>query len=112
MAALNNIVVYKGETVVQPFQQVIQNTTTPVDITTWTLFCSIRRRAGDTRPILTPIVTITSAFQGLYNILVTHGQLLTLQAGVYAYDIQRTDSGSEAVVSIGSFVVRQEVLYP
>lgn len=111
MAERNNLAIYKGETVVQPFQQIIQGTTTPVDITTWTIVCTVRRKSAG-NVLLTPLVTITSSFQGLYNISLTHAQTLSLNAGVYVYDIQRTDGGSEAVLSIGSFTVQQEVLNP
>jgi hypothetical protein len=112
MAATNNLTVYKGETVTQPFAHVVEDTTTPVNITGWTIAFTLRYRATDVAALLTVSGQIVSGPAGTYTVSLTHAQTVGLAAGVYAYDIQRTDVGSEAVMSIGRFTVTQEVLYP
>jgi hypothetical protein len=112
MSATNSITIYKGESIVQPFTHVIEGTTTPVNITGWTITFTLKRKATDTSALLTATAQIVSGSAGTYTISLTHAQTAALYAGTYAYDIQRTDTGSEAVISIGIFSVSQEVLYP
>lgn len=112
MPATTNLQIYKGEAVTLPFKQVIAGTTTGEDITGRTYVLTVRNRAGDTATVLTKTATITSPTTGDYQFALTHAETVALAAGPYAYDIQRTDAGSETVVSIGAFEVLQEVLYP
>jgi hypothetical protein len=112
MSATNNLTIYKGEAVIQPFTHVLEGTTTPVNITGWTITFTLKRKSTDTAALLTVTGAVVSGSAGTYTISLTHAQTAALYAGTYTYDIQRTDAGSEAVISIGTFTVSQEVLYP
>jgi hypothetical protein len=103
---------FKGETVVQPFAHVIEGTTTPVDITGWTLEFTLKKRTDDTAAVFSKACVITTPLQGQYEVHIDHADTVGLDSGIYLYDIQRIDGGSETPVSIGMFTIKQELLYP
>lgn len=106
MAVENDIEVYKNEDITLPFV----NEQKP--ITGWTIVFTLRTRAGATgTPILTIDAIIDNASLGTYHIPLTSLQLTRL-AKDYYYDIQRTNVGSVAVLSIGNFTIKQEVRIP
>ena len=48
----------------------------------------------------------------LFTVALTSTQTkTTLGVGLFTYDVQRTTSGSETVLSTGRFVIKQEVLF-
>jgi hypothetical protein len=113
MAATAALSFYKGESIVQPFRHVLEGTTTPVDITGWTLSFTQRRRAEDTgTPLLSKTLTVTDGPSGAYELALSHADTVALSAGPYVFDVQRVDAGNEAVLCVGSVTVIQEVLYP
>ena len=106
MAQKNNISIYKGEATQLAF------TMTPTtDITGWTLTFSLKPNASDPTASLTIAGAITNAAAGTFTITISHAQTGGLASGTYAYDVQRTNSGSETVLSIGVITVNQEVLF-
>jgi hypothetical protein len=106
MATVNNISIYKGEAVQLNF------TMSPLtDISTWTIAMTVRINASDTGFVYQNLAgTIDSGVAGTFHFLLAHADT-NLASGTYAYDIQRTDSGSEAVLSIGILTISQEVYY-
>jgi hypothetical protein len=108
------LVVYKGAAVSLACTMWTDSTKTVAQsIVGWTLVFTLRRRATNADPALLTIPAVpVNAAAGTYAIPFTHAQLNALTAGVYAYDIQRTDAGSESPVAVGRFQVKQEVLYP
>lgn len=108
MAVANDITFYKGEAVALVF------TMTPTtDITGWTIVMTIRNNATDSVTLLSVTGVLTTPASGIFTLSLTSAQTkTTLGVGTFAYDIQRTDAASEAVLSIGSLFVTQEVLYP
>lgn len=107
MAQLNDISFYRGEAVSLTF------TMTPTtDITGWTITLTIRVNANDAAVVLTktPASLVTPA-AGIFSFNLSSAETKIL-LGTYAYDIQRVDAASEATLSIGTLIVRQEVLYP
>lgn len=106
MAELNDIAFFRGEAVALTF------TMTPTtDITGWGIEFTLRNNANDASALLQVAGVLLTPGSGIFEILLTHAQTVGL-LGNYAYDIQRTDGGSEAVLSIGTLTVSQEVLYP
>ena len=104
MAQVNNFAPYKGERIVINF------TMTPLtDISGWAMQFTLKRKATDAAAVLTQAAVITSAAQGQFSVSLTKVQT-NLPAGEYAYDVQRIDAGSEAVLSVGLFTIQQEVL--
>lgn len=104
MAKLNNIKIYKGEAIAATF------TIAPVaDITAWTILFTLKRNQTDPVPLLSKACSVVSGPLGTFSLALTKAET-TQDAAAYAYDIQRTDVGSEAVLSIGSFTIQQEVL--
>lgn len=117
MAVNNNLgtpdaPIMKGEDVVLPFQNTAPGSTTPVPIDGWTIVFTLKRKQSDTQALLSIPVTPGTAGSGQYSVALTHAQTVGLAAGAYYYDVQRTDPGSNAVLSYGSFTITQEVLYP
>lgn len=109
MAARNDLTIYKGESVTLPFRHVTEGTTSPIDITGWTLACTIKKVEGDTAAILTPTVSMVAPLTGDYAVVLTVAQTGGLEAGIYVYDVWRTDTGSEAPISYGTFTVLRSV---
>lgn len=105
MATLNNLEAYRCEAVQLNF------TMTPTtDITGWTISFCLKATPTDAA-ILTVAGSVVSAAAGTFKVNLSKANL-TQPAGVYVYDVQRTDSGSEAVLSIGAFNLKSSVLYP
>ena len=105
MAKINNISVYKGEDVLFTF------TMSPVvNITGWQIVFTLRRAPTDSTVLATINAQITNGVGGVFTVAMDHAKT-NIGAGVYAYDVQRTDPGSDKVLSIGTFTILQEVLY-
>lgn len=104
MAIVNNITVYKGESIQLDFTMPVGS-----NITGWTIVFSLKLHGFDATPLATVEATVTSATT--FNVALDHS-ITNITAKDYVYDVQRTDSGDEAVLSIGIFKVTQEVLYP
>src|SRR5258708_1271789 len=109
MAQLNNLTCFRGEAPVFNF------TMSPlVNLTGVPIVFTVRKRNDATQPTLISVNgVVTNGPAGQFSITVTHPQTMqaTLPAGMYAYDVWRTDAGNEAVLSYGSFKVDPEVLY-
>lgn len=73
------------------------------------LYASVIR--ADVAALLTVSGAVVSASLGTFSVTLT-AAALTLAAGTYYYDVQRTDAASVAVLSIGAFVISQEVRVP
>ena len=105
MATVNDITVYRCEA-----PQLNFTMTPTTDITGWTISFCLKASPGDL-PLLTVAGAIVGAAAGTFKVNLTKANL-TIPAGVYVYDVQRTDSGSEAVLSIGKFNLQPSILYP
>lgn len=102
----NDITVYRGEAATLTF------TMTPVvDITGWLISMVVKRKWVDSSALLNMSGTVTNGPNGVFTVDITNNQIkTTLGVGLFAYDVQRTTSGSETVLSIGRFVVKQSSL--
>lgn len=106
MAKINNVSCYKGESVTLAF------TMTPVvDISTWTLRFTLKKLATDVASVLSKTGTVTVGPSGTFSVALAKADT-NIPARDYQYDVQRIDAGSEAVLSIGTFSILQEVLNP
>lgn len=105
MAEITHLTVFKGSAVVLRF------TMDPVeDISGWTIALTVKRKATDTADVLSKVASVEDGAGGVFTVSLDHDEL-DLPARVYQYDVQRIDNGSEGVLSIGQFIVAQEVLY-
>lgn len=103
---VNDITLWKGEAPTLSFQL-----SPSVDATLWTGTLTVKRKATDAAALLSVAVTITDGPNGRFTAALTSTQTkTTLGVGVFAYDIQRTNSGSETVLSVGRLVIKQESL--
>ncbi len=103
MAIENNISIFRGEDITQPFRM------TPVrNITGWTIVFSLKAAFADVTPLDMIACSITDPVLGLFEVFVP-SEVTLRSPGCYVYDVQRTDSGSFGVLSIGKFVVKPEV---
>lgn len=103
MSQTNNISAFRGEAVTLQFTLV-----PTTDITGWTMTFTLKRDAQDPSALLSVSGVITSAAGGIFTVSLT-GTQLTLDAGIYVYDVWRTNSGYETVLSDGTFTVKQPV---
>jgi hypothetical protein len=108
MAQLNNIggtnSPFKGEALTLSF------TMTPVtNITGWTITFTLKRAQTDPVAVKTQAAVIVSGPAGTFTVSLLKADT-NIKPGTYYYDVQRTDGGSEAVLSIGTFTITQEVL--
>lgn len=107
MAQLNDLTWYKATAGVQPF------TMDPVvDISTWSIVFTMRRNQEDAAVVLQKNCSIADGPNGVFNLTLAKADTDTLAAGTYFYDVQRTNVGSEDVLSIGTFTILQEVRIP
>lgn len=104
--AQNDLLCYKGEAVEFDFTQKLLGT--PEDISAWTIVLTAKAKATDAVPKFTASATIVAGPSGTYKVTLTSTQT-NIPAGAYAYDIWRTDTGSECVLSIGALVIQQDV---
>lgn len=103
MATINNISLYRGEDRLVQFQM------TPSEgITGWTIVCNIKQAYTDTTPLSTTAATILNGPQGIFSVLFSN-TMTNITPGNYVYDVQRTDSGQVAVLSIGNLTILPEV---
>lgn len=99
----------KGEAVTYPCTHVTSgSSSTPIDITGWTIKVTARDQSGTV--VLNKTASITSGVAGTYSFSVTHADT-TLTPFAYPLDIQRTDSGSEKLMGFGKWTITGEVLY-
>lgn len=95
MAGTDTVEVYKGEDALLLFAML------PVeDITGWTIALTVRGASG---VLITKSADIESAEDGTFSFTLDSDDTAELRAGTYAYDVWRTDDGSEHVIAIGEF---------
>lgn len=97
MAQANDFTTYRGEDVVLTF------TMTPTtNISGWTIDFNARRSLTDPTIFLTVAGVVTNAAAGIFTVTLSAANTLTVSGSV-PYDVVRTDSGSVAVLSIGTW---------
>ena len=83
------------------------------NITGWTLTFSIKKQYGDAAALLTKTVgagiTIIDAANGVFQIALASADTAALETRQYVFDIQRTNSGSRTVLTIGNITVLPQV---
>jgi hypothetical protein len=101
LAKRNNIVFYKGEAVTLAF------TLSPLaDVTGWSIVLTVRAKATSAATAIVSFATITNGPAGQFSFSLSENDT-NIAPGIYAYDVSRTDTS--AVLSIGAFVITQEV---
>ncbi len=101
MAKINqDVEVYQGEDVT------VEVTITSTDITGWTLKAvfggSVLKDNGGVGGI-----SITDAANGVFEITLSDTDTDSLAPREYTWGVKRDDEGSEAVLSVGKFTVKQ-----
>lgn len=85
------------------------NGDTPVDLTGGSLAMQVRRKAADAAVVFTPVVTITGAPAGTFNIEITK-EMLEGQTGVFDFDLVLTVAGGDkTTVMFGKLQIDQGV---
>jgi hypothetical protein len=108
MASVANIAFYQGEDVT------LTVTMTPAtNITGWTLRFSLKKQYADAAALITKSsgagLTITDAANGVFKVTLTSADSAALDLGNYVYDIQRIDSSSRTVLTIGNLTILPQV---
>lgn len=77
----------------------------PVEnITGWTLLFSVAAQPNDTVKLFQKTPTITSGPAGTFQVAIANEDT-DREPGTYAWDVRRTDAGSERVLALGNFVI-------
>lgn len=89
---------------------------TPENITSWAISFMVKKRAADLDSLAKVVKTvtdggiaITSAASGIITITVFAADTVAINPGTYRYEIKRTNTGQETVLTYGSCVIRQSV---
>ena len=103
-----NFSFYKGEDVA------ISDTMSPATaIAGWSLQFTVRKKFGDATALVTKTtgagITITDSVNGVFKITLAGADTAGLDLTAYVYDIQRIDSGSRTVLTIGNMTLLPEV---
>ena len=101
MAQPNNFEFFKGE------HPIITFTMTPTtDITGWTITFTLKDSLDNPQTaLLTVSATLTTPASGIFTVELTAAQM-TRACKQYGYDVWRTDSGAEACLSVGQFLIK------
>jgi hypothetical protein len=78
-------------------------------ITGWTISFNLKRNWSDAAALVTVAAAITDATNGTFTVTLTSTHT-NRDAGDYVYDIRRTDSGGEAVLTSGKFRIKPSTL--
>lgn len=107
---LVNLQAYKGEDVTLNVSP--SSTVTSKDVTGWSISFQLKKLNSDSALLLGPIAaTITNGPQGLFTVTITSAQLQSLAAGLYYYDVWRTDVSSNTALVEGRFSVLPSVRF-
>lgn len=99
--------VFRGEAIAFRF------TLTPTtDITGWTVSFRVKQQLSDATALQTLAGSLTTPASGLLTVSLSATVTTSLPDGMYAYDLWRTDSGSEACLSTGAMQVKGSVRLP
>jgi len=110
------LTLYRGEDKSFPLTVYTDTTKATVkEITGWTVELVVRER--DDSPG-TALLTVSASVSGTFNAdpdtntqvataTLSDDQTLTLPIGTYRYSFRRTDAGSEGVLALGDFVVKE-----
>lgn len=102
MAAHADLDWFRGEDVLVTFTP-----QTVRDITGWTISCAIKPNLDYAAPVLTIACTVTTPAAGVFTMAVSAAQNTTsLGSGHYIFAVERTDSGSVAVLVEGALLVK------
>lgn len=82
---------------------------TATSILGWTLVFTVKKNQNDASATLSITPTITDSTNGIMTVGLTKAQTLALIYQSYQWDLQRTDSGSEAVLAIGTMAPKHQI---
>ncbi len=109
MAVTKNIELFEGE----DKTLVDSAATPPVNITGWTLSFTVKIDREDASPVLISKtvgagIVITDASNGVFSITLTAADT-NITPGKYQYDIWRTNSGAETMLTEGVLTIKASV---
>lgn len=108
MASQEDISFYKGEDIT------LTVTMAPATVITgWTLAFKLRKTFGDTVLVTKTTggsgITITDATNGVFTVTIPKASTQDLDARAYVFDVARTDSGFQKILTIGALTLLPEV---
>jgi hypothetical protein len=101
-----------SDAIFQGEAKTIQVTITGENITGWHICCLIARDFGDEALIMKTVgsgITITNGESGLFQIALAAADTAGLESGGYAWQVWRTDAGSEGPLVYGRFPLKPVV---
>lgn len=110
-AVVTNLSIFVGEDKLFQDQIYEADGTTQQDVTGWHLTFTVHAYHDPSTVFITKTVgsgvtLVPPTTEGVVDILVSSSDTLGIWPGVYQWKLERTDSGSEAVLSLGLFTVQ------
>lgn len=106
MPIVQSINVRRGENIVLHF------TMSPgKDITGWVISFTVAKAWNASNKTFQVTATITSGPNGTFDVIITSDQL-NIATGTYYYDLFRTDPGNFRCLSVGEFIISEDVRFP
>ena len=109
MAVEQNIAFYVGEDIT--LDDTIYEDGAPATISSWQITCIVKNSAGTTVLTYTVGTGILVSTSPIARIIIPRADTKSLTPGQYDYEVCRTDSGENAVLTIGKLTLRARV-YP
>src|ERR671930_219793 len=109
--ALQNLTRYRGTAWLLRFTVKAANGAI-VNVNGWSTTFTVRKTATSPDPVTLQVngVVVSDGSGGQVDVTVTATQSLALQARDYVYSFERTDSGAQDILTIGTLTVAYDIL--
>lgn len=107
MPIAQTIKIFRGEDIVLHF------TMDPVeDITGWTISFTVAKNYNTSTKVTQATAVLTSGPLGTFDVYLPKSVTEGIEPETYKYDVWRTNSGEERILSIGDFIVGADARIP
>lgn len=107
MATETRLLVYRGEDVIIPFAY-----SPATNIANFTHQFTLARDRNISTKLLSKACTTIDESAGTFKVTLTAAELEAIDAGVYSWDVWRTDSGNHRLIGFGTFDLGANVRIP
>jgi hypothetical protein len=76
-----------------------------VDITGWVISFTVATSFGNPTKELQVTATITNGPLGMFDVIMTQAQTILINPDKYVYDLWKTNTGDQRILSVGDFNV-------
>lgn len=107
MPIAQTIKIFRGEDIILHF------TMTPVeDITGWVISLTVAKNNNMTQKVTQQTAVLTSGPNGTFDVYLPKSVTQAIEPDTYKYDVWRTNTGEERILSVGDFIVGANARIP